>query len=91
MQWGSALAAAQTPNWKSCGVGWKPRAWSGLKPSCPVRTTVKPHPGPGVPSDAFGYRIAYAGDTVTTDDPGMPDELRELAAHLGQLVERYEK
>ena len=36
---GSALAVAQTPNWKSCGVGWKPRAWSGLKPSWPVSTT----------------------------------------------------
>jgi hypothetical protein len=27
----------------------KPLAWSGLKPSWPVRTTVKPHPGPGRP------------------------------------------
>ena len=54
LQCGSALAVAQTPNWNSCGVGWKPRAWSSLKPSWPVRTTVKPQPGPGVPSDAFG-------------------------------------
>ena len=46
---GRELAAAQTPNWKSCGVGWKPRAWSELKPSWPVSTTVKPQPGPGVP------------------------------------------
>src|SRR5688572_21386965 len=42
------------PNWNSCGVGAKLRAWSGLKPSWPVRTTVKPQPGPGVPSDALG-------------------------------------
>ncbi len=56
MQCGSPLGAAQTPNWKGCGVGWKPLAWSELKPSWPVRTTVKPHPGPGVPSDAFGTR-----------------------------------
>ena len=54
--------------------------------SLPADSTTKP-PVP----DAFGYRIAYAGDTVTTDDPGMPDELRELAAPRGQLVERYEK
>ena len=37
VQCGSWLAVAQTPNWKSCGVDWKPRAWSGLKPSCPVQ------------------------------------------------------
>ena len=49
VQCGSELAVAQTPNWKSCGVGWKPRARSGLKPSWPVSTTVKPQPGPGVP------------------------------------------
>src|SRR5262249_40485394 len=52
-QCGSALAAAQTPNWNGCGVAAKLRAWSGLKPSWPVRTTVKPQPGPGVPSEAF--------------------------------------
>jgi hypothetical protein len=49
VQWGSLLAVAQTPNWNSCGVAAKPRAWSGLKPSWPARTTVKPQPGPGVP------------------------------------------
>jgi hypothetical protein len=54
VQCGSALDVAQTPSWKSCGVGAKPPAWSGLKSSWPVRTTVKPQPGPGVPSDAFG-------------------------------------
>jgi hypothetical protein len=54
VQCGSELAVAQTPNWNSCGVGAKPRALSGLKPSWPVRTTTKPQPGPGVPRDAFG-------------------------------------
>jgi hypothetical protein len=53
VQCGSALAVAQTPNWKSCGVGWNPRAWSGLNPSWPVRTTVKPQPAVGVPRLAF--------------------------------------
>jgi hypothetical protein len=52
--------------------------------SLPADSTTKP-PVP----DAFGYRIDYAGDTVTTDDPGMPKELRALAAHLGALVDRY--
>jgi hypothetical protein len=54
--------------------------------SLPADSTTKP-PAP----DAFGYRISYGGDTVTTDDPGMPDQLRRLAAQLGQLVDRYEK
>jgi hypothetical protein len=54
--------------------------------SLPADSTTEP-PVP----DAFGYRIAYGGTTVTTDDPGMPKELRALAANLGGLVERYEK
>ena len=43
---------------------------------------------PAVP-DAFGYRLSYGGDTVTTDDPGMPKALRGLVARLGALVDRY--
>ena len=54
VQWGSAEAVAHTPNWNSWGVGVKPLAWSGLKPSWPVRTTVKPQPGPGWPRLALG-------------------------------------
>jgi hypothetical protein len=41
--------------------------------------------------DAFGYRVAYDGARVTTDDPAVPDELRSLVAGLGALVERYAK
>ena len=40
--------------------------------------------------DTFGYRVAYDGTTVTTDDPAMPDKLRGLVSGLGALVERYE-
>src|SRR5207237_5688346 len=54
VQCGSVLGAAQTPNWYGCGVGAKLRAWSGLKPSWPVSTTVNAHPGPGLPSADFG-------------------------------------
>jgi hypothetical protein len=43
---------------------------------------------PSVP-DAFGYRVSYGGDTVVTDDPGMPKALRALVARLGALVDRY--
>ena len=76
VQSGSVLAVAQTPNWNCCGVDWKPRAWSGLKPSCPVRTTVKPQPGLGWPSVDFGTlnvmkrEIAFALiETVPTVAP----------------------
>ena len=39
--------------------------------------------------DAFGYRVSYAGDTVTTDSAAMPKKLRGLVARLGGLVDRY--
>ena len=50
----------------------------------PNSTSKKPVP------DTFGYRVAYDGTTVTTDDPAMPDKLSGLLARLGALVERYE-
>jgi hypothetical protein len=55
-------------------------------PSLPANVTSK-KPVP----DTFGYRVAYDGATVTTDDPAMPDKLRGLVSGLGALVERYEK
>jgi hypothetical protein len=39
--------------------------------------------------DAFGYRVSYDGDTVTTDSAAMPKKLRGLVARLGGLVDRY--
>jgi hypothetical protein len=39
--------------------------------------------------DAFGYRVSYGGDTVTTDSASMPKKLRGLVARLGGLVDRY--
>ncbi len=57
-------------------MGWNPRAWSGLNPSWPCRTTANFHPGPGVPSAASGtnivmYREAWLAwtDTVPSDCP----------------------
>ena len=41
--------------------------------------------------DAFGYRVSYAGDTVTTDSAAMPKKLRGLVSRLGGLVDRYAK
>src|SRR6266516_596642 len=57
VQCGSPLAVAQTPNRNGCGVGAKPRAWSGLKPSWPVNVTVKPQPDPGT-SPVVDTRLA---------------------------------
>src|SRR5829696_6435763 len=54
VQWGSGEAVVDVPFKKSCGVGANPLAWSGLKPSWPVRTTVKSQPGPGWPRVALG-------------------------------------
>ena len=54
--------------------------------SLPRNSTTKP-PVP----DAFAYRVSYDGSTVTTDDPGMPDQLGGLVTRLGALVERLEK
>jgi hypothetical protein len=77
VQCGSALAAAHTPKLNGCGVGANDRAWSGLKPSCPVSTTVKAQPGPGWPSAAFGTlnvmnrEIAFAL-IVTVPTPAPP-------------------
>ena len=41
--------------------------------------------------DAFGYRVSYGGDTVTTDSAAMPKKLRALMVRLGGLVDRYAK
>jgi hypothetical protein len=49
----------------------------------PESTSDRPVP------DAFGYRVSYGGDTVTTDSSAMPKELRGLVARLGGLVDRY--
>ncbi len=54
VQCGSLLVVAQTPNVNCPGVEVNARAWSGLKPSWPVSTTVKPQPDPGVPRLAVG-------------------------------------
>ena len=41
--------------------------------------------------DAFGYRVSYGGDTVTTDSASMPKKLRALMERLGGLVDQYAK
>jgi hypothetical protein len=53
--------------------------------SVPSRST-SPKPIP----DAFGYRIQYGSNDITTDQAALPKEIRSLVARLGQLVDRYE-
>src|SRR5215510_8661906 len=66
----TTVVEAHRPNRNGAGVGANPRAWSGLNPSWPCSTTVKVHPGPGVPSAASDtnivmYREAWLAETDT--------------------------
>ena len=49
VQCGSLLERRADAEQEGWGVDAKPRAWSGEKPSWPVRTTVNPQPEPGTP------------------------------------------
>lgn len=70
-QMGLVPPGAQTPKVYPLGVVVKALAWSGLKPSWPVRTTVKPHPLAGVPPSAVlstvkvVYLVIELAETLT--------------------------
>ena len=71
-------------NWANCpGVAVKPRAWSGLKPSCPVSTTVNPQPGPGVPNCASGREIVMVLSGCSASTNGVPIVFPEASFHTG--------
>jgi len=38
--------------------------------------------------DAFGYRVAYGGATVTTESGSIPDRMGPLVATLSKVVDR---
>ena len=61
----------------------KPRAWSGLKPSCPVRTTLKTQPGAGCPSAAFGTTTVMNRDTALADTATLPSEWPVVSTNTG--------
>jgi hypothetical protein len=39
--------------------------------------------------DAFGYRVAYDGATVTTESGSIPDRMGPLVARLSKIVDRF--
>lgn len=63
-QIGEAPPGAHSPNRKGCGVGAKPRAWSGLKPSWPVSTTVNIQPEVGWPNETIAEQLVLSLKTV---------------------------
>lgn len=53
-------------------------------PGLPEESTAgRPQP------DAFGYRVAYEGATVTTESGSIPDRMGPLVATLSKIVDRY--
>src|SRR5690348_1582084 len=71
-QTGAVPPDAHTPKLKSPGVGVKPRAWSGLKPSWPVSTTLKPQPDAGVPNCASGRAMVIVLSACTASANAVP-------------------
>ena len=73
-------------------VGANLRAWSGLKPSWPVSTTVKPQTGAGWPSVAFGTlkviirEIAFAWIVTSRRRAAGVDVALTEALHLDEVV-----
>src|SRR5436190_13880059 len=72
LQIGETPPGAQSPNWNGWAVGAKPRAWSGLKPSCPCSTTENVHPLAGWPSAAAGTAIVIALEVSLALTPRSP-------------------
>ena len=50
----------------------KLRAWSGLNPSWPVSTTLKPQPDPGVPNCASGSAIVIVRSACSASTDAVP-------------------
>src|SRR5213594_2779304 len=84
VQIGAVPPGAHTPNWNSCAVGWKPRAWSLLKPSWPVSTTLKPRVTAEATESNGMLRAAVAALRVLRD--GHPTDDHRLVFRVVQLV-----
>src|SRR6266508_3092376 len=83
VQCGSFEAVAQTPNANSCAVAAKPRAWSGLKPSCPVSTTANDHTDAGVPKAEAGSPIVMVRATAEATTVAPPSERPAASSQTG--------
>src|SRR5215471_8500540 len=84
VQMGLVPPGAQTPNRKSCGVAANPRAWSELKPFCPVSTTANDQPEAGVPRAAAGSSIVMVLATAEDSTVAVPTELPLASTHTGE-------
>src|SRR5262249_8278221 len=82
-QIGAVPPGAHTPNRNACGVDSNPRAWSELNPSCPVSTTVKAQPGPGVPNADSGKAIVMVPSDCDASTCALPTEFPEASTHTG--------
>src|SRR4029077_7588890 len=82
-QIGAVPGGPHTPNRKGWAVGAKPRAWSGLNPSCPVSTTVKPQPEPGVLKAASGSAIVMVPSDCDASTCAVPTELPDASCQTG--------
>src|SRR5204863_2154632 len=82
-QTGAVPPDAHTPKLKSPGVALKPRAWSGLNPSWPVSTTLKPQPDAGVPNCASGSAIVIVRSDCSARTDAVPTLWPAASAQAG--------
>ena len=62
----------------------KARARSGLKPSWPVSTTLKPQPEPGVPNCASGRATVMVWSDWTASAEAVPTEAPAAFTQTGE-------
>src|SRR6201992_535350 len=82
-QIGGVPPGAQTPNEKAPGVAVKARAWSGLNPSWPASTTLKPQPDVGVPNCASDSATVIVLSACTARADAVPTEVPAAFTHVG--------
>src|ERR1700744_623826 len=83
-QIGAVPPGAQTPKVSAPGVAVKARAWSGLNPSWPASTTLKPQPGAGVPHCASGRAFVIVLSACTASAEAVPTEVPAAYTHTGE-------
>ena len=83
VQIGAVPPGAHTPNVKPPGVAVKLRAWSVPNPSCPVSTTLKPQPEPGVPNCASGRAIVMVRSACSASTDAVPTLLPPAFTQTG--------